>query len=305
MTSSGYMTSNFPDSQLICIPADQVKFVDGKPTFPGKVTCRQTKEPDFPLDVLDVEGVATWILDLSKSRDWDQNDAQRYAESFRKNKIDGLQLPNLSLNYLLNTLNIKKFGHAFGIENAVKEMLPSTRTFKRTWSSLKTFTRKKKNQVYERESYCCSDEETCTSEDEEPDSETQNSEYNDNQCLSSSTSDRTSPSNSAPLNPVGLNGTSTRRSVEYEVEKDNLEALARKQFLSTSNSTAFNPVDVNGTGSPSSIEHEVEKDNLEAPTARSSVLKQELGTGFSKGQTTSTTVKAVKVVTDIDGYEMD
>lgn len=118
---------------------DGVSMVNGNPMFhqsPGLVKYQSEKpsqilEPIFPIDTQDAEAVATWVLRLANQRNWDE--AEVYAESFRKNKINGPKMVKLSNTDLWKTLNIKKLGHRLEILKAVRRICPSQNTSTKQW----------------------------------------------------------------------------------------------------------------------------------------------------------------------------
>lgn len=87
--------------------------------------CRRSKlpeipTPEHPIDQLDVEELAAWVQDLAESKKW--KEAKEYAETFRRNSVDGETIVKQNDTYLWKKLKIKKLGPCLEIMNAVREL---------------------------------------------------------------------------------------------------------------------------------------------------------------------------------------
>jgi len=105
-----FNNQNFQGLQPPC------QLVRGKP-------CRRPKLPEIPMpehpiDQLDVEELAAWVQDLAESKKW--KEAKEYAETFKRNSVDGDTIVRRDDTFLWKKLKIEKLGHCLEIMKAVK-----------------------------------------------------------------------------------------------------------------------------------------------------------------------------------------
>jgi len=81
--------------------------------------------PSTPIIRMTVEEVATWINKFANSRKWEE--ADKYADSFRRNQIDGKQMVELKNTDLWTNLEIAKLGHRLEILKTIKDLCPLPR----------------------------------------------------------------------------------------------------------------------------------------------------------------------------------
>jgi len=79
-----------------------------------------TPFPKIAIYRMDVEELATWVKDFSNSRRW--NEADIYAEFFRRKGIDGEKILQLNANDLREDLGISKLGHRLELLRTIKEL---------------------------------------------------------------------------------------------------------------------------------------------------------------------------------------
>jgi len=80
----------------------------------------RTPFPKIAICRMDVEELATWVNDFSILQGWTEADI--YAESFRREGIDGEKIVQLNSKDLREDLGISKLGHRLELLRTVKEL---------------------------------------------------------------------------------------------------------------------------------------------------------------------------------------